>query len=89
MSNRDEKQDPPGNPLRSLRCNLPAASEPSANLQKVSFASGSGCGIGDTATGSLALRNRLSGSARRLRLPSPVVVIQEWWGVNDWVKERE
>jgi hypothetical protein len=79
----------PGTLFALCAANLPAASEPSANLQKVSFPSGSGSGIGDTATGSLALRNRLSGSARRLRPPSPVVVIQEWWGVNDWVKERK
>ena len=54
---------------------LPAA-EPPANLQKVSFPSGS-----DTASGYLALP---AGSGRH----PAVVVIQEWWGVNDWVKEQ-
>lgn len=47
-----------------------------ANMQRVSFPSGS-----DTASGFLYLPG---GSGRH----AAVVVIQEWWGVNDWVKEQ-
>ncbi|HVT97576.1 MAG TPA: dienelactone hydrolase family protein [Acidobacteriaceae bacterium] len=50
--------------------------EPAPSLQKVTFPSG-----GDTATAYLALP---TGSGRH----PAIVVIQEWWGVNDWVREQ-
>lgn len=52
-----------------------AATNP-ANMREVTFPSGS-----DTAHGFLYLPG---GAGRH----AAVVVIQEWWGVNDWVKEQ-
>ena len=74
--NRHEKQDPSRDPVRSLRCNSPRRRRTSRDVQKVSFPSGS-----DTASGYLALP---AGFGRH----PAVVVIQEWWGVNDWLKEQ-
>ncbi|HUB17680.1 MAG TPA: dienelactone hydrolase family protein [Acidobacteriaceae bacterium] len=55
---------------------LAAGSDHPVSMRHVTFPSGS-----DTASGYLYLPG---GSGRH----AAVVVIQEWWGVNDWVKEQ-